>query len=91
MSAKLEKRGERSRGISELEKDDAVLRNTEKERTSGMRSAPTGRRKQLSGVSWRRGCNQQKQSQMQSLMEANLGSVIKNLPIVRALPERNAA
>lgn len=68
MSTKLEKRGE---------KDDAVLRNTEEERDSGMRSVNTPRRKWLSVVSWRKGCNQQKQSQMQIVMEANFDLINK--------------
>lgn len=39
MSTKPEKRGERDRGVSEVERDDAVPRNTEEERASGMRRA----------------------------------------------------
>lgn len=37
------------------------------------------------------GCDQQRQGQMQSLLGANFGFVIKNLPIVMGLPERSAA
>lgn len=68
----LEKRKERGSDGNEVE-DKVVLRNTETETTSGMKKMNTGFLWYLGGE----GCNQQKQSQMQSRIEANFGLIMK--------------
>lgn len=67
----LEKRGERGSDGNEVE-NKVILRNAETERTSGMKKMNTGFLWYLG-----EGCNQQKQSQMQSRIEANFGLITK--------------